>query len=60
MRALLNFSGSEMKSVHSYKAAPNRQLVEQSNDLNEGHENGGVQRKTPPIENPDRKRTPSV
>lgn len=36
-------SGWQMKSVHSSKAAPYRQPVEQSQALNEGQDNGGAQ-----------------
>lgn len=38
-----NSSGWQMKSVHSSKAAPYRQPVEQSQALNEGQDNGGTQ-----------------
>lgn len=38
-----NSSGWQMKSVHSSKAAPYRQPVEQSQALNEGRDNGGAQ-----------------
>lgn len=61
VKEIRNSSGWKMKSVHSSGAAPNKQPVEQSHALNEGQDNGGVQSKTPPIENQgDRKRTPSV
>ncbi len=46
-----NSSGWQMKSVHSSKAAPFWQPVEQSQKLNEGQDNGGTQCWTPPIEN---------
>lgn len=32
-----------MKSVHSFKAAPHRQPVEQRQALNEARDNGGAQ-----------------
>ncbi|KAK5867657.1 hypothetical protein PBY51_012126 [Eleginops maclovinus] len=37
-----NSSGWQMKSVHSFKAAPYRRPAEQSQALNEGHDNGGA------------------
>lgn len=46
-----NSSGWQMKSVHSSKAAPYRQPVEQSQAVNEGQDNGGALYWTPPIEN---------
>ncbi|KAI4825353.1 hypothetical protein KUCAC02_021038 [Chaenocephalus aceratus] len=40
-----------MKSVHSFKAAPYRRPVEQSQALNEGTIMVGLRHYTPPIEN---------
>lgn len=43
VRKSRNSSGWQMKSVHSSKAAPYRQPVEQRQALNEGRDNGGAQ-----------------
>lgn len=43
VRKSRNSSGWQMKSVHSSKAAPYRQPVEQSQSLNEGQDNGVAQ-----------------
>lgn len=55
-----NSSGWKMKSVHSYKVAPYRQPVEQSHNLNERHNNGSVQSKTPPIEKLERQKESTI
>lgn len=60
LRKARNFSSWKMKSEHSYEVAPNRQPVEQSHDLNERHNNGGVQSKTPPIEKLERQKESTI